>query len=155
MKAISIRQPWAWLILHGSKRYENRLWSKNNTARAFRGPVLIHASAGMTQDEYNSGAQIAADNGDALPPAAELQRGGIVGQVDFLQWHDKPPAMPYAFTSGFVIAQGVKPLAFWPCKGALGFFNPVISSTGEPEPPAKWMPKGQPAPSTNETPNLL
>lgn len=26
MKALSIRQPWAWLILHAGKDIENRVW---------------------------------------------------------------------------------------------------------------------------------
>ena len=39
MKALSIRQPWAWLILHGGKDIENRTW-----ATKLRGRVLIHAA---------------------------------------------------------------------------------------------------------------
>lgn len=38
MKAISILQPWASLILSGEKRIENRTW-----ATAYRGPLVIHA----------------------------------------------------------------------------------------------------------------
>ena len=33
-KAISIRQPWAWLIVNGYKDVENRIWPAN-----LRGPV--------------------------------------------------------------------------------------------------------------------
>ena len=40
MKALSIRQPWAWAILHGAKRVENRTWRTN-----YRGQILIHAGA--------------------------------------------------------------------------------------------------------------
>lgn len=36
MKAITIRQPWASLIVHGIKDIENRSWQTN-----FRGRVLI------------------------------------------------------------------------------------------------------------------
>ncbi|HTV55212.1 MAG TPA: ASCH domain-containing protein, partial [Terriglobia bacterium] len=39
MKALSIRQPWAWLIVNGFKPIENRSWNTN-----FRGRILIHAS---------------------------------------------------------------------------------------------------------------
>ncbi len=38
MKALSIRQPWAWLIANGYKDIENRSWRTN-----FRGEFLIHA----------------------------------------------------------------------------------------------------------------
>lgn len=40
LKAISIRQPWAWLIVNGYKDVENRIWFAN-----LRGRVLIHAGA--------------------------------------------------------------------------------------------------------------
>jgi hypothetical protein len=36
LKAISIRQPWAWLIVNGYKDIENRIW-----AAKLRGPVLM------------------------------------------------------------------------------------------------------------------
>jgi hypothetical protein len=39
MKAITIKQPWAFLIVEGVKDIENRTWKTN-----FRGRVLIHAS---------------------------------------------------------------------------------------------------------------
>lgn len=38
LPVISIRQPCAWLIVHGWKNIENRLWPTR-----VRGPVLIHA----------------------------------------------------------------------------------------------------------------
>lgn len=40
MKAITIKQPWAQLIVEGIKDIENRTWKTN-----FRGRVLIHAGA--------------------------------------------------------------------------------------------------------------
>lgn len=39
MKAISIKQPWAGLILFDGKDVENRTWSSS-----YRGPLLIHTS---------------------------------------------------------------------------------------------------------------
>lgn len=39
MKALSVKQPWASLIVSGLKDIENRSWSTN-----YRGPILIHAS---------------------------------------------------------------------------------------------------------------
>lgn len=38
MKAMSIKQPWAELIVSGVKDVENRTWSTD-----YRGPILIHA----------------------------------------------------------------------------------------------------------------
>ena len=123
MKALSVRQPWAWLIVHGHKRFENREWSIKNPCRRFRGRVLIHASQGMTRDEYSAGLAIANDYGITLPPADELERGGIVGETEIVAWHDEAPeGMPFAFTSGLELRNS-KVLPFHPCKGALGFFN--------------------------------
>lgn len=39
MKAISIIQPWAWLIAYGGKDIENR-----SRRTSYRGPIAIHAS---------------------------------------------------------------------------------------------------------------
>lgn len=39
MKAISIKQPWAWLIANGYQTVENRKWYTGH-----RGDILIHAS---------------------------------------------------------------------------------------------------------------
>lgn len=38
MKALSVRQPWAWAIAKGYKPVENRTWSTQ-----YRGPLAIHA----------------------------------------------------------------------------------------------------------------
>jgi hypothetical protein len=47
MKAISIRAPWAWAILHAGKDVENRTWPTN-----VRGTVAIHASNSMGRAYY-------------------------------------------------------------------------------------------------------
>jgi hypothetical protein len=44
MKALSLRQPWAHMVVHGPKHIENRRW---NTS--FRGEFLIHAAKGCTE----------------------------------------------------------------------------------------------------------
>jgi len=43
--ALSIRQPWAWLIVNGWKDIENREWSTR-----FRGRLLIHAGKQIESD---------------------------------------------------------------------------------------------------------
>jgi len=47
MKALSVRQPWAWLIAHGLKPVENREWETH-----YRGPVLIHASKTFSEEDF-------------------------------------------------------------------------------------------------------
>lgn len=45
MKVLSIREPWASLIVNGYKEYEFRTWKTN-----YRGKFLIHASARVEKD---------------------------------------------------------------------------------------------------------
>jgi hypothetical protein len=45
MKALSLTQPWATLVVIGAKHYETRSW-----ATGHRGPLAIHASKGFPKD---------------------------------------------------------------------------------------------------------
>ena len=47
MKTLSIRQPWASLIVEGFKDVENRSWRT-----PIRGEIAIHASASKTEDDW-------------------------------------------------------------------------------------------------------
>lgn len=121
MKALSIRQPWAWLILHAGKDVENRNWPTQ-----FRGPCLIHASKGITRDEYADAfdffASIELSGQIAIPTFEELPIGGIVGKM-FIEDCVKASKSPWFFgTYGFVITSAMT-LPFFPCRGALGFFD--------------------------------
>jgi hypothetical protein len=116
--ALSIRQPWAWLILHGGKDIENRSWYTHR-----RGPILIHASQGMTKAEYQEAQWTAEDNGIELPPFDQLQRGGIIGQVEIVDCLTHSTSPWYFGQYGFLL-KNPKPLPFQPCKGSLGFFTP-------------------------------
>lgn len=46
MKALTIKEPWASLIINGYKEYEFRSWKTN-----YRGKILIHA--GLSKDKNN------------------------------------------------------------------------------------------------------
>jgi len=132
--ALSIKQPWATLVVHGIKTIELRSWSTTRTGRVF-----IHTGRG---------AESADEAWEALP--AHLQdfaelRGGIVGSVEVVgcrryddvasfaadagkhlvpaAWLEKKPMF------GFELANA-EPLPFRPCKGAL-FFFPLPESSPE------------------------
>lgn len=45
MKALTIKEPWATLIIDGYKKYEFRSWKTN-----YRGKILIHAGKSLEQD---------------------------------------------------------------------------------------------------------
>ena len=117
LPALSIRQPWAWLICHGGKDIENRDWHTN-----FRGRFLIHASQGMTRDEYVTTARISDNNGIHLPTFDALQRGGIVGEAEIIGCVTQSPSKWFHGRYGFVL-RNARPLPFHPCKGQLGFFR--------------------------------
>ena len=45
MKALTIKEPWATLIIEGYKKYEFRSWKTN-----YRGKILIHAGLTLESD---------------------------------------------------------------------------------------------------------
>lgn len=117
MKTLSIRQPWAWLIVNGYKDIENRSW-----ATKFRGRMLVHASKSMTGQDYADAKVVATSQGIPIPEPEELERGGIVGAVDVIDCVSSS-ASPWFFGNwGFSLANA-ETLPFQPLKGRLGFFE--------------------------------
>ena len=145
--ALSVRQPWAWAIIHAGKNIENRSWSARIaallTALAFRGRVCIHASKGMTQDEYDSVEFIERTSGIKAPRPHELRRGGIIGTVEISDVVRKSHS-PWFFGSVGLVLANPQPVDFIPCTGALGYFKWQPKPEASAEPPARWMlPPGQ------------
>jgi hypothetical protein len=125
--ALSIKQPWAALLVHGHKTIEVRRWQ---TGR--RGRILIHAS--RQSDPRPAAWSLVPDD---LQSAARL-RGGIVGTAELAdclsyegraafvadakrhlndpRWF-RPPLM-----YGFVFADA-RPLPFHSCRGWFRFFQ--------------------------------
>ena len=127
-RALSIRQPWAWLILYAGKDIENRTWW---TCR--RGRHLIHASKGMTRAEYEDARYFASGivPSIVIPPAHKLQRGGIVGSVEIVDCVEASGSQWFFGPHGFVL-RAPQSLQFKPCKGALGFFRPQFEPETKP-----------------------
>jgi hypothetical protein len=131
MKALSVRQPWAWGILHG-KPVENRDWPEDYGPRVWldgelrrRGSirVLLHVGKGCTKREYEDAVAFIETISDlVVPPLADLPRGAIVGAMTITSWvdkHDSPWFVgPGALTLDNVVALP-EPIE---CKGTLGFF---------------------------------
>ena len=117
MKALSVRQPWAWLLANGHKPIENRTRRFN-----YRGPLLIHAGATMRRSDWFAAhlfvQGFAPKIARVIPEPEELQRGGIIGittATDCVEEYDSP-----WFCGPFgIILANPKPLPFHPCKGAL------------------------------------
>jgi hypothetical protein len=49
MKAVSIKQPWEYLVVTGAKLIENRTWRTS-----WRGPLLIHAAKEIDKDALDA-----------------------------------------------------------------------------------------------------
>lgn len=133
MKALSIRQPWAHLIIHHGKDIENRSWHTK-----LRGRFLVHAAKGMKLLEYNYVVGFLADRGldIKLPPYKEMLRGGIIGSVELVDCVDFSGSLWYMGQKGFVL-RSPQPLPFVPYKGRLQFFgvpldvwHPLYPNTG-------------------------
>lgn len=67
MNAITVRQPWAWMIAHAGKDVENRSWVP--PWRAVGKPLAIHAARGFDLGGYYRIPEV----GVRLPAAAELR----------------------------------------------------------------------------------
>jgi hypothetical protein len=142
MKALSIRQPWAWAILHAGKDVENRDWYT-----PFRGKFAIHAAKGMTKDEYREAmayirhrfvanvlrnpvtvqlgeGRLSLASGELVTPGfSEITRGAIVGVAyvtDCVQACNSPW---FQGLWGFEIENVIALPEPIPCKGALGFWD--------------------------------
>jgi len=115
MKALSIQQPWAWLIVNGYKHHENRTWNTK-----FRGDFLIHA--GKKFDKHGYEYVKNAFPGIELPDVADFERGGIVGQAVLYEVATASSSPWFQGPFGFCITRAY-PLSFRPSKGQLGFFE--------------------------------
>jgi hypothetical protein len=140
LKALAIRQPYAWLVVHGIKDVENRSWPTR-----YRGPFFVHASKAIDQEDIQLVNQKLAPPGLSL--STDLPRGGIVGVVtlvDCVRYIDIPwwrrllcrvigqerisggrqPIASDWFEGpyGFVL-RDARPLPFIPWRGQQSFFN--------------------------------
>ncbi|HYI85035.1 MAG TPA: ASCH domain-containing protein [Acetobacteraceae bacterium] len=117
VRALSIMQPWCWLIAASHKDVENRTW-----ATPYRGRVLLHAG------KRHDGPRDEWDWPDIQPPA-RFDYGGIIGEAEIVGCVTESRSLWFQGPFGFVI-RNARPLPFRPCRGQLGFFVPDFA----PEP---------------------
>ncbi len=118
VKALSIRQPYAWALLH-SKPVENRTWFDKH-----RGLTLIHASKTFdTQGYYwilGSYGELGLD--EPLPAIKDFKLGGIIGAADLIRCCRQHHS-PWFFGPWGFVFDGAHELPFMACRGRLGFFE--------------------------------
>lgn len=125
--ALSIQQPWAWLIVNGFKDLENRTWALPD--KYLGATVLIHASArppfsiATARDLVSEIHARYGIPGGLRYPAEGRGVGGIVGVARFTGC-TRDHVSPWAARGQWhwLIAEA-RPLPFMPCKGRLGFFR--------------------------------
>jgi len=114
MKALSIRQPWAWLIVNGIKDIENRKWSTT-----YRGPVLIHASKKWDQNGFD----YADAMGEFVPNREDHIFGAIIGKVNLVDCVMSHNSKWFFGPQGFVFKDPIELEIPVPYRGQLGFFD--------------------------------
>jgi hypothetical protein len=75
VKTLTVQQPWAWAIVAGVKRIENRSWPTS-----YRGPILIHAGKTRKNMRRIYGQPLFPE----APDEDSLVFGAVVGGVEII-----------------------------------------------------------------------
>ena len=129
MNALSIKHPWAWLIVQGIKDIENRSWPTD-----YRGSLLIHASKKWDEqgekwiwsrifDRWNLPLRDLPHRDDP-----RIHYGALIGKVDLVDCIRKSrsgrPASPWFFGPwGWVLRNAIEFPAPIFYRGQLGLFE--------------------------------
>ena len=123
VRAIAIKQPHAWAVIHAGKDIENRSEAAANAYRPAVGRrVFIHASKGMTRAEYERAAAFMASIGVACPAPADLIYGGVIGSVLVERIVTRHSSPWFAGPVGLVLTDP-RPEPFRPMRGQVGLFK--------------------------------
>ena len=136
--ALSVRQPWAWAIIHAGKDIENRSWQAVNHGLRQRGRIAVHAAKGMTREEYVEASCFMAEISIDCPLAHTLPRGCIIGSVDVVDVVTESDSRWFFGPRGLVLRDPL-PCEPIPSVGALGYFEWQEASTDIVPRPARWM----------------
>jgi hypothetical protein len=116
VKALSIQQPWAWLIVNSHKDIENRDWPTR-----FRGRIYVHAGKKIDKDAIEYIRRCHPD----IPLPSSFDVGGIVGTVVISGCTVEHESKWFFGVYGFMLEEA-EALPFVPYRGQLGFFDVVI-----------------------------
>ena len=124
MKALTLHEPWAWLVMRGWKEVETRSWSTD-----YRGPLAIHAGRKRDVDGAMLHLRMNSVRGcpQIIPPFEDLPFGCIVAtcqlaacvpahQVEYYDDRRRPyakdPKRPF------------EPVHGWDCERLFGNYTP-------------------------------
>lgn len=156
MKALSYRQPWAWLVAMGIKPIENRTWKCPEKYIGKR--ILIHASAKWDDNHREMSRLFTPDQWKSLSRETQLLMSGgtlplkaIIGSVEIVDcvvnhsslwsqheafnWkYDRDGNLIKNTTYNWVLAHPILFPEPIPCKGSLSFWDyPNILAEPEEE----------------------
>jgi hypothetical protein len=130
MKALSIRQPWAWLVASGYKDIENRRWKTG-----FRGRVYVHAGRNFEHSalSFRLLREPGILNQQTLSIVNDLvkswKESAIIGEVDIVDCVSRSDSPWFIGPYGFVLMNPVLYDNPIPCKGKVFFFDPQMAGT--------------------------
>jgi len=113
--ALSIRQPFAWLIATRQKNVENRGWPTPH-----RGRFFLHAAKTYSRAQREEAQWLREHFELDIPERLEV--GGIVGEATLVDCVTQFDSVWFSGPYGFVLEQA-RPLPFRPLRGKLGFFT--------------------------------
>ena len=114
MRALTIRQPWASLIICGEKDVENRTWTTR-----YRGPLAVHAG-------YRADHDLQPWQQDIVERLNTLPRGAIIGIVD-LRDIVSDSSSRWAETGHYHwVLTNQRPIEPVPMRGRLGLWTPDV-----------------------------
>ena len=135
MKALSIKQPWAWLICMGYKDVENRDWfigrkiASGAVDFSLKLPTRIYVHAGKQPDfSWDTEDFIESNLTDAQYKDYQtymnfLTLGAVIGEVDITGCVSKSDSTWFVGKYGFTLANPVLYEKPFPYRGQLGFFE--------------------------------
>lgn len=116
--ALSIRQPWAWLITHGYKDMENREWRTH-----VRGWVLVHAASRLPAKwDWAAAALFAGERGVQIPCHRGAPLGCLVGVARIDDCVTYSTSRWFVGPYGFLIGRAAAFQEPVPCAGTLKYF---------------------------------
>lgn len=144
MKALSVKQPWAWLLCAGYKDIENRTWKIGRKSQ--HGPYSTYHRANFTVglpcriyvhaslSKSDMGLDICQWIKDRLTESQRLHFaqqllepglyfGGIIGEVSIIDCVTESKSPWFRLKYGFVLTDPVLYGTPIPFKGRLGFFD--------------------------------
>jgi hypothetical protein len=110
MKAISIRQPYAWAIIFGGKDVENRTWNTK-----YRGELAIHASSTRISNYWWP-------RGTPKPPG-DVPLSAFLGIVELVDVVERKRSKWFGGPFGFVLKNPHPLQRPIPYKGALNIWQ--------------------------------